>query len=32
LALALILKYGNDPTVLGREAAKLKREAENTGN
>ena len=32
LALALILKYGNDPNVLGREAAKLKREAENTGN
>ena len=32
LALALILKYGNDANVLGREAAKLKREAENTGN
>ena len=25
LALALILKYGNDPEVLDREAAKLKR-------
>ena len=32
LALALILKYGNDPNVLDREAGKLKREAENTGN
>ncbi|MDX8533076.1 hypothetical protein RFM41_14700 [Mesorhizobium sp. VK25A] len=32
LALALILKYGNDPNVLDREAAKLKRGAENTGN
>ncbi|TPJ74677.1 iron-containing alcohol dehydrogenase [Mesorhizobium sp. B2-7-1] len=27
LALALILKYGNDPDVLDREAAKLKRDA-----
>ncbi|RWL84335.1 MAG: hypothetical protein EOR67_12785 [Mesorhizobium sp.] len=27
LALALILKYGNDPAVLDREAAKLKRDA-----
>ncbi|RWM04817.1 MAG: hypothetical protein EOR68_01630 [Mesorhizobium sp.] len=27
LALALILKYGNDPVVLDREAAKLKRDA-----
>ncbi|BCM17927.1 hypothetical protein [Mesorhizobium sp. J8] len=31
LALALILKYGNDPEVLDREAAKLKRDAENAG-
>ncbi|CDX13436.1 hypothetical protein MPL3356_140199 [Mesorhizobium plurifarium] len=30
--MALILKYGNDPSALDREAAKLKREAENTGN
>ncbi|AZO16613.1 hypothetical protein EJ069_18980 [Mesorhizobium sp. M2A.F.Ca.ET.043.05.1.1] len=29
LALALILKYGNDPNVLDREAAKLKRDADN---
>lgn len=31
LALAPILKYGNDPEVLDREAAKLKRDAENAG-
>ena len=31
LALALILKYGNDPEVLDREAAKLKRDAEIAG-
>ncbi|AZO05538.1 MULTISPECIES: hypothetical protein [unclassified Mesorhizobium] len=29
LALAQILKYGNDPRVLDREAAKLKRDADN---
>ncbi|TGP54204.1 hypothetical protein EN873_13810 [bacterium M00.F.Ca.ET.230.01.1.1] len=31
LALALILKYGNDPEVLYREAAKLKRDTNNGG-
>ncbi|MBZ9814415.1 MULTISPECIES: hypothetical protein [unclassified Mesorhizobium] len=31
LALALILKYGNEPNVLDREAAKFRRDAKNGG-